>query len=114
MTKKPIIYHARQLRQESNAPENAAWQALRSLRQYGYAVRRQHPVGPYIVDFAIQKAKLVIEIDGNVHASDDARARDDVREADIARMGWRVIRIDAQAAMDADHMMKVVTEALGI
>jgi very-short-patch-repair endonuclease len=114
MTKKPIIYHARKLRQAANVPEHAAWQALRSLRAFGYAVRRQHPVGPYIVDFAIQKAKLVIEIDGGVHHVEGARSHDDERQAVIERLGWRVIRMDAQAAMDPDHVMRVVTEALGI
>ncbi len=114
MTRKPIIYHARKLRQEANAPEDAAWRALRVLRTYGFAVRRQHPVGPYIVDFAIQKAKLVIEIDGSIHHTEGVLQRDAVRQREIERLGWRVIRMDAQAAMDADHVLRVVTEALGI
>ncbi len=114
MTKKPIIYHARKLRQAANAPEDWAWQVLRSLRQYGFPVRRQHPVGPYIVDFAIQKAKLVIEIDGGVHHLEDALSRDVERQTGIERLGWRVVRIDAHAAMDADYVMRIATEALGI
>jgi very-short-patch-repair endonuclease len=108
MTRNPIIYRARKLRQCANAPENVAWQALRTLRAYGFAVRRQHPVGPYVVDFAVQKAKLVIEIDGSVHGTEAARAFDAARQAHIERLGWRVIRIDAGAAMDGDHVLRVV------
>ena len=83
MTRRPIIHSARRLRQSANAPEDVAWQALRELRKYGYAVRRQHPIGPYIVDFAIQKAMLAIEIDGGIHNLDAVRLRDELRQADL-------------------------------
>ncbi|AXE65340.1 hypothetical protein BBF93_14755 [Hyphomonas sp. CACIAM 19H1] len=88
MSRRPIIHSARRLRQSANAPEDIAWQALRELRKYGYAVRRQHPIGPYIVDFAIQKAMLVIEIDGGIHNLDTVQLRDDLRQADLELRGW--------------------------
>lgn len=95
-------------------PEDVAWQALCKLRAFGYPVRRQHPIGPYIADFAIQKAMLVIEIDGGVHSSAGARLRDVEREMYLKGLVWRVVRIDAQVALSADHVMAIVTEALGI
>jgi len=42
------------------------WSRLRA-RQLGVKFRRQHPIGPYIVDFACCRAKLVVEIDGETH-----------------------------------------------
>ena len=114
MSRRPVIQRARKLRQDGNAPEDVAWQVLRKLRGFGYPVRRQHPIGPYIADFAIQKAMLVIEIDGGVHASEGVGLRDAEREVYLRSLGWRVVRIDAQTAMSADHVMSIVSEALGI
>ena len=114
MSRRPIIHSARRLRQTANAPEDIAWQALRELRKYGYAVRRQHPIGPYVVDFAIQKAMLAIEIDGGIHNLDTVQLRDELRQADLELRGWQVLRLSAEQAMDADTIMRIVTETLGL
>lgn len=108
------INRARRLRKEANAPEQVAWQALRKLRNFGYPVRRQHPIGGFIVDFAIIKARLVIEIDGSVHSLEAVRVRDAGRQAEIEVLGWRVLHIGAQDAMSEDYVFAVVSEALGI
>jgi very-short-patch-repair endonuclease len=114
LTRTPDIYRARRLRRETNAPEQVAWDALRKLRPLGFPVRRQHPIGGYIVDFAIINARLVIEIDGSVHGRETARVHDAERQADIEGLGWRVLRIEAQDAMSGDHVFAVVSEALGL
>ena len=110
----PKIDRARALRQAVNTPEDRAWQALRKLRVYGYPVRRQHPISIWFADFAIVRAKLVIEIDGSIHDGDLAKQKGAARQAGIERLGWRVIRIPARAAMDADHVWSVVTAELGL
>ena len=91
-----------------------AWEALRKLRPLGFPVRRQHPIGGYLVDFAVIKARLVIEIDGSVHGGEQVRVHDAARQAEIEQLGWRVVRIDAQDAMSGDHVFAVVSEALGV
>ena len=106
--------HARRLRQSANAPEIAAWKCLRRLRQYDFPVRRQHPIGPYIVDFAIERAKLVIEIDGGIHRLPDVAARDAEREAELEVLGWRVMRISAEEAFHSDLLWARVSELLGL
>ncbi len=53
-------------------------------------VRRQHPIGRYIADFAVPARRLVIEIDGGQHAT--AVARDEKRSRFLETQGWRVIR----------------------
>ncbi len=85
-----------------------AWSVLRGLREFGYPVRRQHPVGPYTVDFAIPKARLVIEIDGGIHKLEEVRLRDVERQKGIETLGWRVIRFDADTAMSGDHLWAAV------
>ncbi|WP_375209043.1 endonuclease domain-containing protein [Hyphomonas jannaschiana] len=114
MTRNPDIHHARRLRREANTPEQVAWDALRKLRPLGFPVRRQHPIGGYFVDFAIIKARLVVEIDGSIHGREAARVLDARRQADIERLGWRVLRIDARDATSRDHVFAVVSEALGL
>lgn len=105
---------ARRLRREANAPEAAAWDALRALRDLGVVVRRQHPVGGYVVDFAIVRRKIVIEIDGGVHRLEEVALRDAERQAAIEALGWRVIRIEAGAAMNADYLLAFLQRELGL
>src|SRR5271157_5130816 len=65
------------------------WRLLRDRRLSGLKFRRQVPVGPYIVDFLCVGAKLIVEADGSQHAEN---ARDEVRDAYLAREGWKVLR----------------------
>lgn len=69
--------------------ERLLWRSLRAAAP-GLKIRRQHPVGPYIVDFAIPTHKLAIEIDGGQHARQvDADTR---RTTELTTHGYRVIR----------------------
>lgn len=56
----------------------------------------------------------MVEIDGSVHDGGAARAADVERQAEIERLGWRVVRIEAQAALSGDHVFSVVSEALDL
>jgi very-short-patch-repair endonuclease len=87
---------------------------LRKLRALGFPVRRQHPIGPYFADFAVERAKLVIEIDGGIHRLDDVRLRDAERQSAIEALGWKFMRVDTETAMSADHLWAMVTKELGL
>jgi very-short-patch-repair endonuclease len=66
-------------------------------KQLGVRVRRQHVLHPFVADFYVAAYKLVVEVDGGVHDTPEARARDARRDAELARMyGVRVLRIDAE------------------
>jgi very-short-patch-repair endonuclease len=67
------------------------WQRLRAHRFQGLSFRRQFPVGPFIADFVCLEARLVIEIDGGQHASDEA-AYDARRDAWLRAEGFRILR----------------------
>ena len=54
--------------------------------------RRQMPLGPYYADFASHGAKLVIEVDGSAHSTDQAIAYDERRSRFIASQGYQVLR----------------------
>ena len=80
---------ARTLRRGMSPVEQRLWHALRGA-QLGVSFRRQHPVGPYVLDFYCASAGLAIELDGDEHAS---RAhRDTLRTQFLSRQGVRVIR----------------------
>ena len=63
------------------------WAELRH-DQLGWRFRRQHPIPPYIVDFACIEARLVIEADGGQHGL----AGDHMRDQTLRLNGWRVLR----------------------
>jgi very-short-patch-repair endonuclease len=73
-------------------PEVLLWQRLRG-KASGIKFRRQHPIGPYVVDFFAGDAALVVEVDG---ASHDARQDYDVgRSAYLTNKGLRILRVAA-------------------
>jgi very-short-patch-repair endonuclease len=80
---------ARRLRRDATDVETLPWRVLReSFPQDRF--RRQHPLFPYVVDFACPRRKLVIECDGGQHAAQVEA--DAARTAALARRGYRVIR----------------------
>ena len=58
---------ARTLRRDMSLPEVLLWDCLRARRLHGLRFRRQHPVGPYVLDFYHAEARLAVEVDGAHH-----------------------------------------------
>ena len=94
-TPRPVVARARALRKATTKPEHHLWQYLRQ-RPGGLKFRRQHPVGPYIVDFCCLSARLVVEIDGFAHDTADRPNRDAERDKFITENGYRVLRVSAR------------------
>jgi very-short-patch-repair endonuclease len=94
------------------SPERAAWSVLRRLEGLPGPFRRQCPIGPYIVDFVCHAAKLIVEIDGPVHALFGKPEREARRPAWLEADGFRVLRIPGDKARDPDALAAVVRDAL--
>jgi very-short-patch-repair endonuclease len=96
--------------------ERKLWAELRQFRQYyGIHVRRQVPIGPYIADFAIHDAKLVIEVDGEHHFSTRGAARDLKRDDWLTNAGYRVIRLNTGELDDAfDECIEKILHEMGL
>ncbi|WP_081716476.1 endonuclease domain-containing protein [Asticcacaulis sp. AC460] len=92
---KPKYAQARQMRRALTAPEYLLWERLKSRAPDMPIFRRQYPYGPYILDFYCVRAKLVIEVDGSHHHSDEAEHRDGVREAWLTAQGLEIYRVPA-------------------
>lgn len=83
---------SRQLRGNMTDTEGHLWAKIRMKQLEGYQFYRQKPIGGYIVDFYCPGAKLVIEVDGGQHFSDEAAEYDRIRDEQTRSLGLRVLR----------------------
>ena len=84
--------HSRQLRENMTDAERHLWEKIRMKQLKGYQFYRQKPIGDYIVDFFCPRAKLVIEVDGSQHLSDEMTEYDRIRNEYLSSLGLRVLR----------------------
>jgi very-short-patch-repair endonuclease len=89
---KNLKQRSRQLRNEMTDAERHLWSKLRMRQIHGLIFYRQKPIGEYIADFYCPKAKLVIEVDGGQHFSDEGVEYDRARDEYISGLGLVVIR----------------------
>ena len=82
---------AQSLRREMTKEERHLWYDF--LRQLHVSFNRQKVIGPYIVDFYCARAKLILEIDGSQHYTEDGEAYDSERTAILESFGYKVLRI---------------------
>ncbi|PWS37279.1 hypothetical protein DFH01_10535 [Falsiroseomonas bella] len=99
---------ARRLRNAMTDAERKLWQALR-FDALGVRFRRQHPVPPYVADFAAPAAMLIVEVDGGQHGGDADAARD----AALRGAEWRVLRFwNDEVLGNRDGVIQRIAEAL--
>jgi len=79
------------MRKQPTRAERALWNVL-CHDQLGVAFRRQHPIGPFIVDFFAPIHKLIVEVDGESHTPPEQQAYDSARTAFFESQGMRVRR----------------------
>ena len=92
----PDIYsllkeNARKNRKRMTEAETVMWERLRQMPR-PYSFRRQHVIGDYIVEFACLSKKLVVEVDGEYHYTEEQMILDNIRTDFLNRMGYNVIR----------------------
>ena len=97
MTPVRTVERARVLRRITPPPEARLWSRLRGKRLRGLKFRRQHPIGPFILDFYCAEARLAVEVDGQGHDHPDRIAQDRRRTAWLHDQGVRVIRLAAES-----------------
>jgi very-short-patch-repair endonuclease len=90
---------ARDLRQRSTRSEQKLWSCLRDGRLNGKKFRRQRPLGRYIADFCNEAEKLVVEIDGSIHAEPEQMEYDAIRDEYLMALGYTVLRFKATQVM---------------
>ncbi|WP_082385097.1 endonuclease domain-containing protein [Brevundimonas sp. AAP58] len=93
---KLTINRARELRRKLTLPEVILWTAVRGRRVARARFRRQHPLGPYILDFYCDEARLALEINGDGHLHPDQATHDLRRTVWLEARGIAVYRIAAR------------------
>ena len=87
------IQFARHQRATANEFAQAVWQMLRNRYCRDQKFRREYPVPSYTVDFCCIALKLIIEVDGEHHQTDEGRRHDQRRDRYLAEQGYQVVRI---------------------
>lgn len=104
---------AKRLRRQLSLPEGLLWRAIRARKLDGLHFRKQHPIGPYVLDFYCDAVKLCIEVDGGSHGFGDRPARDERRDAWLSEMGVRTLRLSAELVLqDVDAAVSTIRGAL--
>ena len=95
---------ARSMRTRMTLPEVLLRQALRKRQTSGPRFRRQHPFGPYILDFYCPSARLAVEVEGGAHDSAEQIRHDQRRNAWLASRRINVLRIPAADILKRDGL----------
>ena len=105
------VIQARGLRRRMTDAERALWSRLRDRQLDGHKFRRQHPLGPFVVDFFCEARRLVVELGGGQHAWQTS--------ADLRRTQWleeygcRVVRFwNNDVLGNTDGVMLEIAETL--
>jgi very-short-patch-repair endonuclease len=106
------LKRARRLRDSMTRQELGLWLRLKNRQLGGFKFRRQHPVGPYILDFYCPEARLAVEIDGDVHNHPNQIEHDRRRDAFFRERGVKTLRLGLTLARSpgqaADHILDVL------
>jgi len=104
------LTRAKKLRTNMTDAERRLWYRLPAHRFDGNKIKRQVPIGPYIVDFACLGRKLVIEVDGGQHAENRG---DEIRDGFLANEGFRVLRFwNNDVLRNTNGVLEVIRSAL--
>ena len=114
--KSELIPRAKELRKNATPQENHLWYDF--LRSYPVRFQRQKTISGFIVDFYCHAAKLVIEVDGSQHYTEDGEAYDEERTQILSGYGLRVLRfsnyeINTAFAPVCEAIHQAVQESLG-
>ena len=87
---KRFVSNARTLRKNMTDEEKHLWYDF--LKKLPLTVNRQKNIGNYIVDFFVASKRVVIEVDGAQHGSEENRKADEKRDRDLSDLGITVLR----------------------
>lgn len=110
---KYVFEIAKELRKKQMSAEAILWEYIRNNKFKGYKFRRQHPFGRYIVDFYCDKAKLAIELDGEIHERDTVKEYDEERQKAIEAASITVLRFKNEDIFnDIEKVLSEIGEVL--
>ena len=109
----PETRRSRDLRRDRTEAGRKLWSKLRDRGLAGAKFVRQEPVGPYFVDFLCRERRLVIEVDGATHSTDEEIAYDGRRTAFLEQAGFHVVRFtNAEVYENLVGVLETLSHAL--
>jgi very-short-patch-repair endonuclease len=103
----------REARANTTEAEAILWRHLRQLELKGTHFRRQVVIGPYVADFACLGTRLIIEVDGSQHGTDEGIASDAVRTQWLEAEGYRVLRFwNNEVTTEIESVLEAIYQAL--
>ena len=103
----------RELRRNSTRAEHLLWACLRKCQLDGKKFRRQHSIGPYIVDFYCPECRVIVELDGAAHMSLLGAERDARRSEFLQKFGCEIIRFEnEQVFKNRDGVLEAIRAVL--
>ena len=97
---KNLKEYSRKLRKNMTDVENLLWWKIRNKQLKGHQFYRQKIIGNYIVDFYCPKAKIVIELDGGQHYTEEGKLKDAQRDKYLRDLGLEVLRFCDRDILD--------------
>ena len=102
---------ARKLRRSQTDAEKLLWAVLRNRRLLGLKFRRQHSIGPYVLDFYCHERKVCIELDGGQHYENEGIQHDERRKAFLEAQGLRILRFSNMDILEnIEAMLLLIAE----
>jgi len=104
---------SKSLRDNLTEAERCLWTRIR-LKHLGYVFYRQKPIGEYIADFYCPKARLVVEVDGGLHFTENTASNDRIRDEYMRSLGLTVLRFsNSEVLKNTDSVAETIYECLG-
>ena len=104
---------AKGLRRRLSLPEGLLWRALKGGKLDGLKFRKQHLIGPYVLDFYCHEVRLCVEVDGGSHGFGRRPIDDERRDRWLRDHGVRTLRISASLVLgDVDDAVNTIRGAL--
>jgi len=100
---------SRKLRRVHTSAEQRLWRAIRNRQLGGLKFARQVPVGPYVADFVCRHKRLIIELDGATHSTEEELSRDARRDGFLRSAGYDILRFRNSEVYEA---LDLVCEAI--
>ena len=107
------IEFARNQRVSANEFACGVWQMVRNRRCRNQKFRREYPIPPYTADFCCVALKLILEVDGEHHQTDEGREHDKRRDRYLAEQGYTLLRIPGyQVTQDSASVRCLIETAI--
>ena len=104
--KRSLLDIRRALRASSTPAEEILWEEIRNRKLNGLKFKRQHSIGNYIVDFYCASKRLIVELDGEVHNTENQIEKDKHRDQNLTEMNFKILRISNSQVLNDIETVK--------